>query len=152
MVYRGENGEKLASAKIGKQNGVTVTKSNRGILTFYSLLLLNKASFPLPGTHFFEMIILRTFFISLQNNSCNQRYPKRTGYRRGDYLEIERYEQLKQERDAIWKNWIDKLAAEKDDIIQQLKLDKMEVRIFYTSFETALFIVYCGKSIFLATK
>ena len=45
-------------------------------------------------------------------------------------MEIERYEQLKQERDAIWKNWIDKLTAEKDDIIQQLKLDKMEVGIF----------------------
>ena len=53
---------------------------------------------------------------TLQNNSRNQRYP-----------EIERYEQLKQERDAIWKNWIDKLTAEKDDVIQQLKLEKMEV-------------------------
>ena len=40
---------------------------------------------------------------TLQNNSRNQRYS-----------EIERYEQLKQERDAIWKNWIDKLTAEKE--------------------------------------
>lgn len=40
---------------------------------------------------------------------------------------MERYEQFKQERDTRWKNWIDKLIAEKDDIIQQLKLDKMEV-------------------------
>ena len=52
----------------------------------------------------------------LQNNSRNQRYP-----------ELEKYELLKQERDAMWKNWIDKLTAEKDDVIQQLKLEKMEV-------------------------
>lgn len=64
---------------------------------------------------------------ALQNSNCNQRYPKQAGYPTGDYMEIERYEQLKQERDTIWKNWIDKLTAEKDDLIQQLKLDKMEV-------------------------
>ncbi|XP_028405886.1 uncharacterized protein LOC114528448 [Dendronephthya gigantea] len=44
-----------------------------------------------------------------------------------DYPDLERYEQLKQERDVIWKNCIEKLRTEKDNIIQQLKLEKVEV-------------------------
>lgn len=68
---------------------------------------------------------------TLQNNSRSQRYP-----------DIERYEQLKQERDAIWKNWIDKLTAEKDDVIQQLKLEKMEVST------SQVFLIQISKFVF----
>ncbi|XP_046864391.1 uncharacterized protein LOC124458410 isoform X2 [Xenia sp. Carnegie-2017] len=45
----------------------------------------------------------------------------------GQSMKMDRFERMKWERDALWKTWTDRITAEKDGVIQQLKLDKMEV-------------------------
>ena len=64
--------------------------------------------------------------LTLQNTSTVSRPPKYRQYS-GDFIEMDRFEKLKSERDLIWKSLMEKLKREKDDVIQQLKLEKMEV-------------------------
>lgn len=79
--------------------------------------------------------LIMNYFWRLQRSNCSPGFPKQTADS-GDYLDFERYEQLKQERDAMWKNCIEKLRTEKDDIIQQLKLEKVEV---FSAFSCAFY-------------
>ena len=64
--------------------------------------------------------------LTLQNTSTLSRPPKYRQYS-GDFIEMDRFEKLKSERDLIWKSLMEKLKREKEDIIQQLRLEKMDV-------------------------
>ena len=64
--------------------------------------------------------------LTLQNTSALSRPPKYRQYS-GDFIEMDRFEKLKSERDLIWKSLMEKLKREKEDVIQQLRLEKMDV-------------------------
>lgn len=63
--------------------------------------------------------------LTLQSSS-HPREAKQPRYT-GEFIEMERFEKLKKERDHIWRSFMEKLKREKEEVIQQLKLEKMEV-------------------------